>query len=83
MALAYDEDGLEIPQTELIIEPLSIPLDDEKFWANHKGNHDILTKGKGRYITVKQAEEFDIDTVNEMCREAGIPYMSYTLNRED
>lgn len=75
MAFAYDDDGLEIPHPELIIEMLSIPFDDESFLESHEGYHDVFTKN-GRYLTIKQDEEFDIEAVNEICREAGIPPIS-------
>lgn len=33
MALAYYEDGQEIPQEELLVEPIDIPLDKEELFA--------------------------------------------------
>lgn len=83
MALAYRDDGREIPQTKLTVESLSIPLEDESFLARHGEYHDIMTNNEGRYITLKQAEEFDDYTVKELCREAGIPDIFQTQNRED
>ncbi|MBQ2617514.1 MAG: hypothetical protein IJG51_09235 [Synergistaceae bacterium] len=73
MALTYYEEGLEIPQATIITEPLSLPLEDKSCFENHSGLHDILTDGKGKYVTLKQAEEFDEYTVNELCKEAGVP----------
>lgn len=72
MALAYYDDGQEIPQEELIVKPISIPLDDEAFMSEHNGHHDILTDGNGRYVTLKRDENFDSRVVIAICKEAGI-----------
>ena len=76
MALAYYDDGREIPHAQTATETLSIPLEDESCFENHSGHHDVYSDGNGGYVTLKQAEEFDDYTVSELCREAGIPDMS-------
>ena len=74
MALVYQDDGRDIPNVSLLVEPVSIPLEDEEtFREKHKGLHDIYSDGKGKYVTLKQAEEFDEEIANELCRDAGIP----------
>ena len=72
MALAYYKDGQEIPQEELIVKPIDIPLEDEAFMNERTGYHDILTKGKGKYIVLKQDEVFAERFVRALCKEAGI-----------
>ncbi len=72
MALAYYDDGQEIPQEELIVKPISIPLEDESFMSEHNGHHDIFTDGNGRYVTLKQDKNFDSRVVVAICKEAGI-----------
>lgn len=42
-----------------------------------------LVNKEGRFITLKQADEFDDYTVKELCKEAGIPDIFQTQNRED
>ncbi|MBQ3458992.1 MAG: type II toxin-antitoxin system HicB family antitoxin [Synergistaceae bacterium] len=76
MALAYYEDGREIPNEFVIAETLSIPLEDKSSLEDYSGHHDVMTNGDGKYITIKQAEEFDEYTVSELCKEAGIQDMN-------
>ena len=76
MALAYSEDGKEIPQETLIVKPIDIPLEDEAFMSEEVCYHDIYANGEGKYLTIKQAETFDEKTVNELCKDAGIPQYS-------
>ena len=83
MAIVYRDNGHKIPQTVLTVETLSIPLEDESFLANHGEYHDVLANKEGRFITLKRAEEFDDYTVKELCKEAGIPDIFQTQNRED
>ncbi|MBQ9388593.1 MAG: hypothetical protein IJU07_00270 [Synergistaceae bacterium] len=83
MAIVYRDDGREIPQTALTIETLSIPLEDDSFLSTHGEYHDVLANAEGKFVTLKQAEEFDDYTVKELCREAGIPDIFQTQNRED
>lgn len=83
MALAYRDSGYEIPHTVMTVEPLSIPLEDESFLASHGEYHDVIANEEGRFITLKQAEEFDDYTVKEICKEAGIPDIFQTQSRED
>ena len=73
MALTYYEEGLELPQVTITTERISIPIEDESCFENHIGHHDVLADGKGKYVTLKQTEEFDEYTVNELCKEAGVP----------
>ena len=73
MALVYYEDGQEIPQEELIVKPIDIPLEDESFMGEHIGHHDIYSDGKGNYVALKHDETFASKTVNTLCKEAGIP----------
>ena len=73
MALTYYEEGLEIPQVAIITETLSLPIEDKSYFESHSRLHDVLTDGKGKYVTLKQAEELDEYTVSELCKEAGIP----------
>ena len=73
MALVYNENGHEIPNTPCLVEPISIPLEDENFLANHEGHHDVMSNGAGKYVTIKQSEEFDNYTANALCEEAGSP----------
>ena len=72
MALAYHEDGQEIPNEELIVKPISIPLEDEAFMSEHAGHHDIYTDGNGKHIPLKHDEIFDSYVVNALCKEAGL-----------
>ena len=72
MALAYYEDGEEIPQESLIVKPIDIPLEDESFMNEHASYHDILSKGKGMYIALKQDEVFSECVVKAICKEVGI-----------
>ena len=76
MALAYSDDGKEIPKETLIVKPISIPLEDEAFMSEDVGYHDLYTNGEGKYLTIKQAEILDEKTVNELCKDAGIPQYS-------
>lgn len=73
MALAYCEDGQEIPQEELAVKPIDIPLEDDSFIGEHVRHHDIYTNGNGKYVTLKHDETFDDRMVNELCKQAGIP----------
>ena len=76
MALSYYEDGQEIPNEKLIVKPIDIPLEDEAFMSEDVGYHDLYTNGEGKYLTIKQAEILDEKTVNELCKDAGIPQYS-------
>ena len=83
MAIAYRDDGYEFPQTMLTVETLPIPIEDDSFLESNGKYHDVMTKGEGRYLTLKQAEEFNEYTVSTLCKEAGIPDIFQTQNRED
>lgn len=57
-ALCYRDEGREIPDTQVIVEPISIPLDDESLNAYEQMVEDMIARGEiSRFNEDEEDEE--------------------------
>ena len=70
MAEMFKDDGMKIPYTSLILEPLSISVAPE--CLPEGGRHSFYVHQDGRATAVKRHNIFDRISANKTCKDAGL-----------